>query len=306
MRAPDESDIISMFQKKLRTGPREDVETFELGGIKMAASTDTLVFETDVPPGMSARDAAAKGVTACVSDFAAKGVRPKYGIMSVSLPGGTTSRRIGQMASGVGQACSKYGIRMLGGDTNEGESSITVCLFGRADRIVPRSGANSGDAVFVTGPFGYAAAGLDALMRGGKKFARYVVSPEARLEFGVKCSRYASASMDSSDGLAATLHEIARQSKKRINVSKIPVKGDLVRYAESRRINPDRLVFYGGEEYEIVFAAPPRHRRAIMSGAGRLGVPVIEIGTVATGRGVYLERDGKLGALADGGWRHLG
>ncbi|RNJ77454.1 MAG: thiamine-phosphate kinase [Nitrosopumilus sp. D6] len=305
MHVPDEQEIVRIFQKKLRIKSREDVETFEIGNIGMVASTDTLVFDTDVPPGMSPRNAAAKSVTACASDFAAKGIRPSHGIISVSLPRGTTSSYARQMALGVGQACSRYKIRMLGGDTNEGAASITVCLFGRADSVIPRNGAKSGDAVFVTGPFGYAAAGLDALMRGGRKFARYVLSPEARLEFGVKSRRFISASMDSSDGLAATLHEIARQSKKRMLISKIPVRRDVIRYSESRHVDSDRFVFYGGEEYEIVFTSPLHHRRAIMSWAKKLKVPIIQIGMVAAGSGVYLKRDNGMVPLADDGWQHF-
>ena len=306
MRPPDEAAIAGMFRRRLRAGPPEDVGSFRAGGVGMAAAVDTLVRATDVPPGMGPGQMGAKAVTACVSDFAAKGLRPEFGVVSVSLPRGTTAREAGLLASGIGRACSRYGVRVVGGDTNEGEASVTVCLLGRAGRAVPRGGAASGDAVFVTGPFGLAAAGLDSMLRGGRRFARHVTSPVARLEFGVENAGRMSAAMDSSDGLAATLHGIAGGSGARIVVDRAPAGRGVAGYAGSRGLDPDALVFYGGEEYEIVFTARPRSRRAVMASAGRLGVPALEIGRVERGSGVYLERGGARERLAPGGWRHLG
>lgn len=279
----------------LRTGC-EDAGTFGPGCGVMAI--DTLVHSTDVPPGMSMREAGAKAVTACVSDMAAKGSRPLHAAVSVSLPAGSPKRDASGTAAGIRDACRRYGIRVVTGDTNEGAASITVCLLGRSKRVVPRGGARPGDAVFVSGPFGMAAAGLDSAVSGGSEFSRHVRRPAARLEFGVRCSRHMSASMDSSDGLAATLHEIARESGVRIDVDAAPVGRGVARYAEARGIDALELVFYGGEEYEVVFCAPPSKRRAIFRVAARTGAPVIEVGRVAAGRGVY--HCGK--RMEDAGW----
>ena len=81
----DESDIIKIFQRKLGNKNFEDVEMFS-GKQNIIAKTDTLVQSTDIPPKMKLDDAARKSVVACVSDFAAKGVKPQYGIISVNFP----------------------------------------------------------------------------------------------------------------------------------------------------------------------------------------------------------------------------
>jgi len=80
----NEREIIRIFQEKLgnKKIPSEDVEFFKLGKISFIAKIDTLVESTDIPPGTKLEDAARKSVVACVSDFASKGVKPHYGIVS--------------------------------------------------------------------------------------------------------------------------------------------------------------------------------------------------------------------------------
>ena len=78
-------------------------------------------------------DAARKSVIACVSDFAAKGIKPQYGIVSVNLPNSTSNSKIVEIAEGFKKACIEYNISILGGDTNEGkEIVLNVCIFGKA------------------------------------------------------------------------------------------------------------------------------------------------------------------------------
>ena len=83
-----EDKIIKNFQTKLGNKKfiSEDVEAFTLGKTKIIAKIDTMVESTDIPKKMKLSDAARKSVIACVSDFAAKGVKPEYGIISINLP----------------------------------------------------------------------------------------------------------------------------------------------------------------------------------------------------------------------------
>ena len=133
MKRLDETGIIKKFQKKFgnRNFTSEDVEFFSIGDTKVIVKVDTLVQSTDIPSRMSLKDAARKSVVACVSDFAAKGVKPKFAIISVILPSGITSKKIDEITSGFAKASKEFGIQILGGDTNEGkEIALTVCLSG--------------------------------------------------------------------------------------------------------------------------------------------------------------------------------
>jgi thiamine-monophosphate kinase len=178
MKKLDESEIIKKFQKTLgnRNFVSEDVESFSIGNTKIIAKVDTLVQSTDIPPQMSLNDAARKSIVACISDFAAKGVKPKFAIISINLPRGISTKEIGEIAKGFKKASKEFDVHVLGGDTNEGKEIVFhVCVFGIADKIVPRKGAKVGDSIFVTGPFGYSASGLEILLKNMKlndSFAR--------------------------------------------------------------------------------------------------------------------------------------
>ena len=78
-----EKKIIKLFQNRLGNTNfvPEDVESFKIGKKYIVAKVDTLVESTDVPPGMKLEDVARKSIVSCVSDFAAKGVRPIFGIV---------------------------------------------------------------------------------------------------------------------------------------------------------------------------------------------------------------------------------
>jgi len=266
----DETTIIKIFQKKLRVKKfiSEDVEVFKIGKTKIITKVDTFVQSTDMPSKMRMYDAARKSIIACISDFAAKGVKPQYGIISLNLPKMISRTKINEMAKGFRHASNEFGIRILGGDTNEGkEIVINVSIFGTTDKIVKRKGAKVGDIIFVTGPFGYTAAGLKILLgkKKGvehfvKKAIKSVVNPSPKLDFGVKSKKYFTSSMDSSDGLSTTLNEMANQSKCKFMINNIPTGKDLLEFAKSCNIDSNDLVFHGGEEYEFVFTASKKHK----------------------------------------------
>ena len=311
----DESTIIRIFQKKLGNKKfiSEDVEVFKIGKTKIVAKVDTFVQSTDMPPKMRMYDAARKSIIACISDFAAKGVKPQYGIISLNLPKMISRTKINEMAKGFRHASNEFGIRILGGDTNEGkEIVINVSIFGTTDKIVKRKGAKVGDIIFVTGPFGYTAAGLKILLgkKKGvehfvKKAIKSVVNPSPKLDFGVKSKKYFTSSMDSSDGLSTTLNEMANQSKCKFIINNIPTGKDLLEFAKSCNIDSNDLVFHGGEEYEFVFTASKKHRSLIKKNASMLKTPIIEIGYVTKGKGVFLEKQEKFVPLKDLGWHHF-
>ena len=307
----DEKEIIKIFQKSVGNKTAEDVETFRLGKNLGVIKTDTLVESTDIPPGMKLSEAARKSVVACVSDFAAKGVRPLYGIISVAIPRKYSAKKIKEIADGFSDASREFGFRILGGDTNEGKELVmSVSVFGISHDIVRRSGAKIGDSIIVTGPFGNTSAGLKLLLKKKKaeqKFARKIKNavyhPAPRLEFGVSAGRYISSAMDSSDGLSTTLVEMASQSKKKFVITNLPKDSELEQFAAQNRLDMMDLVFNGGEEYEIVGTVPQRNLKKIRQIAKLNKIPLIEIGRVEKGCGVFLAEKNK--KIKSGGWLHF-
>ncbi|MBT8173948.1 MAG: thiamine-phosphate kinase [Nitrosopumilus sp.] len=311
----DEFTIIKIFQKEFgnKKFVSEDVETFNVGKIKIVAKTDTLVESTDIPKKMGLEDAARKSIVACVSDFASKGIRPEFGIISVNLPNNISHSKITSIAKGFKKAAKEYGIAILGGDTNSGKEIVfNVSIFGNSNKIVTRKDSKIGDIIFVTGPFGYTKIGLDLLLGKRKekgKFAeksiKSMTNPKPKIDFGLKNKKYFSSSMDSSDGLSTTLNEMSKQSKKKFIINNIPVTRDLEKYAKFHKIDLISLVFHGGEEYEFVFTVHPKYKEIIKKNAKRLKTPIIEIGHVESGNGVFLKEGGNYNKIRDLGWKHF-
>ena len=309
-----EREIIDIFRKRIGEAAPEDVEVFTLGGTGMVMNVDTLVGSTDVPPGTGIADAGFKSVASCASDFAAKGVRPKYGAIAVTVPDGLTREDIENLSEGVAQAAGDLGVRILGGDTGSGDDLVVqVTLLGAADSIVPRGGACEGDAIYVTGKTGYAAAGLAILTNGasaGGAFAeearRALLRPRPPAEFGAGYRELVTSAMDSSDGLSTCLAEMAGQSGTMFLVEDLPVTVDLAEFAERNGMAAEDLVLDGGEDYEIVFTAPPGADRSLRDLAQSAGVRLTRIGRVSCGAGVYRESGGRRVPVENRGWVHSG
>ena len=311
----NENEIINIFQTKLgnKKFVSEDVEKFTLGKTKIIAKIDTMVQSTDIPQKMELSDAARKSIIACVSDFASKGVKPQYGIISINLPKSISKKEVKDIAKGFKKACEEYEISIVGGDTNEGKEIVfNICILGNSNQIITRKGANEKDVIFTTGPFGYTSVGLGILLNNKKKTSTLikksietVTNPKPRLNYGLKNKKYFTSAMDSSDGLSTTLNEMSKQSKKKFIINKIPIDTNLNNYLKKQNKDLNKAVFHGGEEYEFVFTIPSKYKKIIIKNAKLLKTPIIEIGYVTFGKGVYLEDKGKKIRLKDLGWKHF-
>ena len=111
--------------------------------------------------------------------------------------------------------------------------------------------------------------------------------------------------MDSSDGLSTTLNEMAKQSGKKFIVNKMPSNKDLESYVKKKNLNLNSIIFNGGEEYEFAFTVPVKYRKNIIKNAKLLKTPVIEIGYVTSGKGVFLKNSNKSTIVKDLGWKHF-
>ena len=310
-----EKKIIELFQNRLGNASfiPEDVESFKIGKEQLVVKVDTFVESTDLPPRMKLDDAARKSIVSCVSDFAAKGVKPIFGIVSLTIPKKLSRSNIESLAKGFQSGAREFKLKILGGDTNEGkELVLTFSLFGTTKKIVNRSGAKTNDLIIASGSFGCTGAGLSILLKKKKSSKKFgtkaknaVFKPKCRLSFGLKNKKYFSSSMDSSDGLSTTLNEMSSQSKKKFVITSMPSENDVLEFATSNKLNSDDLILNGGEEYEIVATTSKSNLPKIKKDAKKHGVKMYEIGYVTKGNGVFYKKNGKFIRIKDGGWKHL-
>ena len=141
MKKLNEKEIIKIIKNEDTIS--EDVEIFNLGNEQCAVCVDTLVESTDIPKGSKLSDISRKSVVSSVSDFAAKGIIPKFCIISLTLPKTISKKQVQELSNGFSKACKEFRIQLLGGDTNQGaEISIHVVLFGNAKKYTKRNDKN--------------------------------------------------------------------------------------------------------------------------------------------------------------------
>ena len=312
----DETRIIKIFQKSFGKKSKfipEDVELVKSRSRYFVIKSDMLVESTDVPPGMKIEEISRKSMVACVSDFSAKGVKPLYATVSLALPRGFSKSKIKKLASGFMKASKEFGVKIIGGDTNEGkEIVIEVSMFGFTQRIVNRKGAKINDIIITSGPFGYTSSGLKIIMnhyktdpKFAKKSKKQVFMSTPKLKFGLSIAKYLSSSMDSSDGLSTTLNEMSRQSSKKFVITKIPSHLDVKKFAKRNKIRFMDLVFNGGEEYKIVATVSPKNLLKIRKIARMQKISLFEVGRVTTGKNVIYQQKNKITTIPNAGWLHF-
>ena len=286
--------------------------------MKIVLKSDMLVESTDVLKIMKPWQIARKAILACISDFAAKGIRPYACLISIGIPRNYSRKNITSLAVGFTRASKEYNVHILGGDTNESnELTIDCNMMGITtlpDRKIPRrKGAKIGDLLVTSGKFGYTSSGLKIILshlNAGKKFRTASISsvtvPKPQVEFGFKLAKYFSSSIDSSDGLSSSLYELVQKKRFDFVIDKIPMPQDLTHFATMNSISTDDLVFFGGEEYETIATVPNQHFKRFMKDARKHRIKVYHIGHVARGNGnVIYESNGIQKIVRNQGFMHF-
>jgi thiamine-monophosphate kinase len=254
-----------------------------------------------------------------LSDLAAMGATPRHYLLTTALPASVTDDWVGCFAEGLAEDQRHFGIALLGGDSagTSGPASLTMTAIGEVPvaREIRRSGARPGDRIWVSGTIGDAFLGLQVL-RGGLAdlaaeqrdalVARYRL-PEPRTRLGPRLAGIAHAMIDVSDGLAADLGHLCDASGvgAMVALPRLPLSGA----ARSVVADDDALrvaLATGGDDYELLFAAPPEAAAALAALAEELAVPLSEIGEIVDGAGVRLaDAAGHDMPVTAAGWRHF-
>jgi thiamine-monophosphate kinase len=306
----NEFDIIGRYFAPLAGegafGLKDDAAVLpQRAGHDLIVSTDTISEGTDFFAFDPADTIAQKALRVNLSDLAAKGAEPAGYLLNLSLPHSVHEEWLAAFASGLASDQKEFGLALLGGDTGatEGPLAIAITAFGfvPAGRMVRRSGARAGDAVYVTGTIGDAGGGLAIFKREKHALSdaerdyltsRYRV-PQPPVAFGARLRDIAHASVDVSDGLIADLGHIASASGVRmvVEAERVPLSAALKGLWGDAAL--ERAVT-AGDDYQIAFTAPPG-----------LGGPFTEIGHVEAGEGISLMRAGQAVTVLKTGYRHF-
>lgn len=286
-------------------------------GHEIVVTTDALVcgvhFLAHHPPDLIAR----KALRVNISDLAAAGARPWAYQLALSLSEDIDDAWLAAFCDGLAVDQREFGIDLTGGDTvsTPGPLTVVVTALGLVPtgRSLHRAGAGVGDAVFVSGAIGDGALGLKASNgeiagASGEDIAalaaRYLL-PQPRAALGQRLRDLASACMDISDGLVGDLGHICARSAvaATIDVARVPLS-DPARRVIARDAALLELAITGGDDYELLFAAPTSARETIAALAKEGDVPITEIGRIEAGEGVTAMRGGEPMSLARTSYRH--
>jgi thiamine-monophosphate kinase len=232
-----------------------------------------------------------------LSDIAAMGGDPTAAFLSLGLPAKIEQRWVSGFLAGFLRLAKRYRVQLAGGDTAESKSGViaNVMVVGRVShgQAVLRSGARPGDRIYVSGVLGGATAELMSL-RAGKRAATGRGSlAEPRLKLGRRLRGLTSSMIDLSDGLSTDLRHICQESG-----AGAVIIGENVPVAKTATFD---LALNGGEDYELLFTAPP-HQGIPREVAG---VKVTLIGEVIASHEIWLERAGRRRRLDPRGWEHF-
>lgn len=303
----------------------DDAAVVEPGNHQLVLTSDMLVEGVHFDLGsVSAHDLGHKSITASVSDVAAMGGSPRYGLVSVALPRDVEAPWVMELYGGIREAADEYGMAVVGGDTSRGERHIvSVSAVGTVARgkAVTRSGARPGDHLVVTGTLGAASGGLRLAtepphgVRGalgsewGRELVQAYLRPVARVGEGETLAQSgATAMIDISDGLALDLSRLCRESDvgASLRLADVPVSPGLDELGRLLGVDPLEQALHGGEDYELLACLPPD---AVGPAQKRLrerfGTLLTAIGEI-TGDGlVAVAANGNETPLEPKGWDHF-
>ncbi|MCL2021688.1 MAG: thiamine-phosphate kinase [Betaproteobacteria bacterium] len=285
-------------------------------GTTLAATNDTLVAGVHFFPATEPFALGWKTLAVNLSDLAAMGAMPRWTLLSLTLPE-IDEAWLAAFAAGFYACAEKFSVSLVGGDTTRGPLAFSVTALGEipAGYGLCRHTAKTGDDVWVSGYPGFAALALQEIE--GKitlpdslraLCQKRLHMPEPRVDLGLALIHLAHAAIDISDGLLNDLAHIARRSALEVKVFRhcLPRLPDGV----AREMALTALLA-GGDDYELLFTAPPEHRTELAKLAAKLDLPLRRIGEMALPEpdrkpAVRLvDADGKEITWVQGGYEHF-
>ncbi len=289
-------------------GLDDDVAVLEIGDETLVLTMDTIVEAVHFLASDAPADVAWKLVAVNLSDLSAKGAAPVGCLLSHALGEDAWDEAF---LRGLKEACEHFRIPLLGGDTvrmpQAAPRSFSLTAIGRGMKgcaVPTRSGARAGDRLWVSGTIGDAGLGLSLLGAGSLPDAMDAAAaewlagryrrPAPDLRLGRRLAPLASAMMDISDGLLVDARRMADSSGVQLAIAAdlVPLSSALRKVA-GQDLPARMAAMTAGDDYCLLFTAPPERTAQIREAAAALGCEVCAIGGVREGAGLSLLLNGE-------------
>jgi len=288
------------------TGIGDDAAVVQIpAGKQLCISTDTLIPNQHFPKATSPADIAYKAFQVNLSDMAAMGAAPRWISLNLTMPK-YSHPWLSRFSTELKKNLNLYDMALIGGDTTCGKLSITITIYGLVDshKFLKRDGAKNQDEIYVSGPIGEAALGLQMIQNKFPQddfFIKRLNRPIARVELGQILTEYASSCIDISDGLLQDLSHILQASHLGATID---IK-NLIQNSKIKNIcsktKTKNLILYGGDDYELLFTLPKNKINTVREKHPEITKKIQKIGTIVNKKGVFI--DGKI--LKIKGYQHF-
>jgi thiamine-monophosphate kinase len=283
----------------------------------LVVTSDTLVDGVHFSPQTTTpEDAGWRAVAANLSDLAAMGAEPLAITVSLALPRETEVAWVEALYGGIAACLERFATPLVGGDVCRSQQAvIAITAFGSVTTPIYRHQAQVGDAIAVTGDHGAARAGLELLLNGSQwrdldpeirqNFICAHQRPLPRLDLLAPLKQLGVerlAGMDSSDGLADAVLQIARESGVRAQLwgDRLPIPAGLSEMVDSDQARD--WLLWGGEDFELVLCLAPEAAERLSQSVEGISI----IGEIVAGQGAVLQVGDRLQTLAmDSGFCHF-
>lgn len=286
-------------------------------GFQLAVSTDMLVESRHFFPDVAPQALGHKALAVNLSDLAAMGARPLGFTLALALPAADEAW-LTAFAQGLFALADAHACPLVGGDTTRGPLNICITVLGevRAGQALRRDAARAGDDLYLSGRTGEARLALELLLGTGWAMAHTppdalprlrarLERPVPRLALGQALAGLAHAAIDLSDGLAGDLGHILQASGvgAELALTELPLAPDLQTLPEAQRLD---CLLNGGDDYELLFSAPPDARATIEAAARTSQTPVHRVGRISAEPGLrWLDAAGQTVAFSTRGFDHF-
>ncbi len=276
----------------------------------LAMTVDSLVAGTHFPVTAPAADVGHRALAVNLSDLAAMGATPLWGLLALTLPS-ADEPWLAAFAAGFRALAERHAMALVGGNLSRGPLMATVQVTGTLPpgRWLGRDGGRAGDVLLVSGWPGEAAAGLElweaAPSLARDHLVRRYLRPEPRVALGQAALGVASAAIDISDDLLADLGHLTAASGcgAEVELSRLPLSDALRAMRGPAQARHDAL--YGGDDYELLLTCPAAAHAVLAAAAEAQDVPLTRIGQLCEAPGVRLLGEGGEVLAPAGGFRHF-
>ena len=290
------NSLITGFDRspdQLNRTHESDAEIIRIGDLVLTITTDSISEEISTGLYDDPYFIGWMIVTVNISDLAAVAASPIGILISEIIPKNYSTEKLQQLQRGISDACRKYNIYVLGGDTNEGNNLIlTGTAIGKIDgeKYLTRIGCKSGDILYSSGKLGTGNAyAISKFISPKDQFPEY--KPEVRITESHIISKYASCCMDTSDGIIATLDQLMRLNDVGFELNsdwQKTIDSSALNYARYLNIPPWLLLAGQHGEFELIFTIPQKLKESFLKDAILNGFEPVESGIVTAEKGVKI------------------